>query len=411
MAGSSDLAVTISSPTKKGDGISSFITYQVHTKTSLPQYMHGEFTVTRRFRDFDWLHTQLVNKHPGTIVPALPEKQDMKNVSLRLSGVGMSAEALEQRRAGLQRFIHRVAKHPHLHKAQDLQTFLEATDQTLEAWKASSKGDEKSSSYLPSASSVKEGSSSLVSGFKSYLSSDAAPATFEPEQDGELQQMKNYADTLQMQLQAVHKHSKGYVEKHKALSSSMADFSLALSQLGSGQQQGLEEGSADEEALKNEKMGKAIEQMGLTIGRLGQMFTELSEAETASFEEPMHEYVRLLSSCKQAIGKRKGALEAYNKAKETLATKKAKVEKVKDEKRAAAEREATEAEEQERVAKEHYEKVKKVLSAEFRRFQTEKLADFKKLVVQFVSLQIDHSQRVQAQWRELLPTLEAIDPP
>jgi len=201
------------------------------------------------------------------------------------------------------------------------------------------------------------------------------------------------------------------VEKHKALSSSMADFSLALSQLGSGQQQGLEEGSADEEALKNEKMGKAIEQMGLTIGRLGQMFTELSEAETASFEEPMHEYVRLLSSCKQAIGKRKGALEAYNKAKETLATKKAKVEKVKDEKRAAAEREATEAEEQERVAKEHYEKVKKVLSAEFRRFQTEKLSDFKKLVVQFVSLQIDHSQRVQAQWRELLPTLEAIDPP
>ena len=46
-----------------------------------------------------------------------------------------------------------------------------------------------------------------------------------------------------------------------------------------------------------------------------------------------------------------------------------------------------------------------------RRFQREKLADFKQMVVGFVSLQLEYSQRIQAHWRELLPQLEAIDPP
>ena len=125
-ASSPDLAVTVGQANKQGEGMSAYFTYEVTTKTSLPQYQFGQFSVSRRFRDFDWLHTQLTNKNPGAIVPALPEKQDVKNVSLRVTGVGMSAESLESRRANLQRFIQRVCAHPLLHTAQDLQTFLEA---------------------------------------------------------------------------------------------------------------------------------------------------------------------------------------------------------------------------------------------------------------------------------------------
>ena len=78
-ASSPDLAVTVTNPSKQGEGMSAYVTYEVTTKTSLSQYQFGQLSVSRRFRDFDWLHTQLVNKYPGAIVPALLEKQDLKN--------------------------------------------------------------------------------------------------------------------------------------------------------------------------------------------------------------------------------------------------------------------------------------------------------------------------------------------
>jgi len=73
-------------------------------------------------------------------------------------------------------------------------------------------------------------------------------------------------------------------------------------------------------------------------------------------------------------------------------------------------RELSDAEENVRVAKQDYESVAARLDADMVRFQREKLADFKQYIVGFVSLQLEYSQSVQAQWRELLPRLEAIDP-
>ena len=56
-------------------------------------------------------------------------------------------------------------------------------------------------------------------------------------------------------------------------------------------------------------------------------------------------------------------------------------------------------------------KVAATVDAEMARFQREKLADFKQIVVQFVSTQLECSQRIQATWQGLLPQLEAIEPP
>ena len=225
-ASSPDLAVTVTNPSKQGEGMSAYITYEVTTKTSLSQFQFGQFSVSRRFRDFDWLHTQLVNKYPGAIVPALPEKQDLKNASLKYTGVGMSAELLEQRRAQLQRFMQRIAAHPQLHAAQDLQTFLEASDTQLEAWKESKK--QKSPAFMSTVADVKQGAYSSASRLSSYFTSDGPPPTFEPVTDMPLMQMANYTAALQAQVQAVHKHSKSYMDRHSALSSSMGGFGLAV---------------------------------------------------------------------------------------------------------------------------------------------------------------------------------------
>ena len=109
-ASSPNLLVTVTNPCMEGQGISSHFTYEVTTKTSLPQYKFGQFSVTRRFRDFDWVHAQLSAKYPGVIVPPLPEKQSATVQTMRVSGVGFSAEWLEERRSQLQRFVQRVVR-------------------------------------------------------------------------------------------------------------------------------------------------------------------------------------------------------------------------------------------------------------------------------------------------------------
>ena len=42
------------------------------------------------------------------------------------------------------------------------------------------------------------------------------------------------------------------------------------------------------------------------------------------------------------------------------------------------------------------------------RFKEEKLADFKRIAMDFVELQIEHNRKVEEAWSKLLPDLEAI---
>ena len=83
----------------------------------------------------------------------------------------------------------------------------------------------------------------------------------------------------------------------------------------------------------------------------------------------------------------------------------------KEDKQAALQREVQEAEDKAGYARTAYEKVAATVDGEMARFQREKLADFKSMVVNFVSTQLECSQRIQATWQGLLPQLEAIEPP
>ena len=156
---------------------------------------------------------------------------------------------------------------------------------------------------------------------------------------------------------------------------------------------------------------------------------------------PSHRYIRILGAVKQAVSARESALKRYNDASAAHATKRVKLEKAKaskegkgkEEKVAAATRELTVAEEADAHAKSEcveiavdfvprrgwtygggrfsmnrFEAIVGRVDAEMARFQLEKLADFKKFVIDFVKLQIEYSTRVQAAWRDLTPTLDAM---
>ncbi len=55
-----------------------------------------------------------------------------------------------------------------------------------------------------------------------------------------------------------------------------------------------------------------------------------------------------------------------------------------------------------------HEQVSQVTRQEMERFQKEKVAHFKELVVDYVKMQIEHSRKVQAVWDGLLPEIEAL---
>ena len=53
----------------------------------------------------------------------------------------------------------------------------------------------------------------------------------------------------------------------------------------------------------NSSVAKGMTQMGLTVDRLANLYSEQAGREATAFDEPMKEYVRLLSACKQAASK------------------------------------------------------------------------------------------------------------
>lgn len=110
-------SIYVGDPHKVGDLTSSHTEYSVTTKTSSKGYRNPEFTVSRRYRDFLWLYTQLHNNNPGVIIPPPPEKQAVGR---------FDADFVESRRAALERMLNKTASHTVLQHDSDLKLFLES---------------------------------------------------------------------------------------------------------------------------------------------------------------------------------------------------------------------------------------------------------------------------------------------
>ena len=97
--------VHVTDPEKKGDGITSYITYKVKSSIEHSEGHVTEALVSRRYSDYLWLHEHLflaVNL-AGFLIPPIPNK----------AVVGRFAEDfVEERRRSLEMFIKRVVAHP-----------------------------------------------------------------------------------------------------------------------------------------------------------------------------------------------------------------------------------------------------------------------------------------------------------
>ncbi|CAF4372697.1 unnamed protein product, partial [Rotaria magnacalcarata] len=93
--------------------MSSYVIYQIKTKTTLPIFNQSEFSVKRRFSDFLGLHAKLVHKHAhvGVVVPSPPEKDTLSMAKVKVSKEeAIPVDFIDRRRALLERYLNRLVR-------------------------------------------------------------------------------------------------------------------------------------------------------------------------------------------------------------------------------------------------------------------------------------------------------------
>ncbi|CAM4772641.1 unnamed protein product [Rotaria magnacalcarata] len=114
-------------------GAKSFMEYKIHTEIS------GNRFVARRYKHFDWFHTQLTNKFRFICIPPLPGKQ--------ITG-RFEQEFVAERRRQLEMWLNRICRHPVLSASFAVQHFVscERTEANDKEWKAGKRKIEKDES-------------------------------------------------------------------------------------------------------------------------------------------------------------------------------------------------------------------------------------------------------------------------
>jgi len=106
--------VQVCNPQKQTDKSRSYVAYTVRVRKVKDGVESSSF---RRFSDFLWIHDQLVQKYPSSVIPPMPEKS--------LTG-NFAPELMMYRSRELTRFLQRCAAHPLISNDDDFEFFLMA---------------------------------------------------------------------------------------------------------------------------------------------------------------------------------------------------------------------------------------------------------------------------------------------
>nr|XP_046148132.1 sorting nexin-3-like isoform X1 [Oncorhynchus gorbuscha] len=118
------LEIDVSNPETVGVGRTRFTTYEIKLKTNLPIFKLKESRVRRRYSDFQWLRGEL-ERDSKVVVPPLPGKALSRQLPFRGDDGIFDDSFIEERRAGLEQFLNKVAGHPLAQNERCLHMFLQ----------------------------------------------------------------------------------------------------------------------------------------------------------------------------------------------------------------------------------------------------------------------------------------------
>uniref|UniRef100_A0A5B6ZPS5 Putative sorting nexin 1 n=1 Tax=Davidia involucrata TaxID=16924 RepID=A0A5B6ZPS5_DAVIN len=374
------LSVSVTDPAKMGNGVQAYISYKVITKTNLPEYQGPEKIVIRRYSDFVWLRDCLFEKYKGIFIPPLPEKSTVEKFRF-------SAEFIEMRRQALDIFVNRIASHYELQQSEDLRTFLQADEQTMERARFQETGIfmKKPADLMQIFKDVQSKVSDMVLGKEKPLE----------ESNPEYEKLKNYVFELEDHLAEAQKHAYRLVKRHRELGQSLSDFGNAVKLLG---------------ACEGNALGKAFFDLGAKSEILSVKLQKEAHHLLMNFEEPLKDYFRAVQSIKATIGERASAFRQQCELAETVKLKEIDLNKLRltrSEKMLDAEHEYEELKADGEEATRRFETIVRLMNEEIVRFQEQKTLDMGLAFHEFAKGQARLANGIADAWRSLLPKLEA----
>ncbi|CAH9132253.1 unnamed protein product [Cuscuta epithymum] len=374
------LSVSVTDPTKMGNGVQAYISYKVITKTNMSEYHGQEKIVIRRYSDFVWLRDRLFEKYKGIFIPPLPEKNTVEKFRF-------SAEFIEMRRRALDIFINRIASHCELRQSEDLRIFLQAEEQTMERARSQDTGI------------FKKKPADLIQIFKDVQSkvSDVVLGKEKPveESNPEYEKLKHYIFELEDHLAEAQKHAYGLVKRHRELGESLSNFGKAVKLLG----------TSEDNAL-----GKAFSELGAKSELISIKLQKEAHHLLMNFEEPLKDYVRAVQSIKATMGERSNAFKQQCELAEAIKFKEIDLNKLRltrSEKLLEVEREYEVVKAEGEEATQRFRKIVEVMNGEIVQFQEQKTLDMGIAFHEFAKGQANLAKSIAEAWRGLLPKLEA----
>jgi len=381
--------ISVTDPEKKGDGMYQYISYKVNTTAELQPGKFTQSAVVRRFSDFVWLHEQLLANCKGVLIPPLPEKA----IIGRFSG-----DFINERRRGLEVFLHRVTTHRVLKDDDTVQLFLLGDDMSMAAAREEKK----------EAVAVVTSNRGFMSMFKESVQAisntfGAGKERTKSDDDVACDAIVDYSNSLEVSLTSVHTNVEYLIKRTRALAKCWFEFGLACTLLGQ------HETKQDEEAL-----GNVFSKLGNCADRLSVLIRKRVDRENVHFREPIKDYIRMVGAVKAMMRTRAAVLLTYQTALSSLEAKQTKLAQLKgvagkEDQTIKLEQALVEAQDEVDEAKMELDKVTKIALEETAKFREMKQEDLKKIVVEFVRLQIDHSKKVQSAWESILPEIQKLD--
>mmetsp|Transcript_24448 Transcript_24448/g.34512 ORF Transcript_24448/g.34512 Transcript_24448/m.34512 type:complete len:318 (-) Transcript_24448:70-1023(-) len=295
-------------------------------------------------------------------------------------------EVINERIRGLNTFLNRIGVHPILSLHADVDKFLNASDADM--------------AIAVKGEPTQQVQAGLMSFWKSSVQivSSAIGVVKDREKTPEdiaCDQVNNYASSLETAFNAVHANAANLVAKDKDLAKNWFEFGLACTLLGQYEK------NQQEEAL-----GQMFSNLGNTADHLSVILTQKTDKENVEFREQLKDYIRITGAVKAMMKTRQAALDSYQSSLATLEARQSKCNTLSGDKLKAAEKAVIEAQEQLDSDSKALEEITKIALEEANRFKEEKQVDLKRIVVSFVKLQIEHSQKVQQLWEGMLPSLQ-----
>ncbi|XP_050121295.1 sorting nexin 1-like isoform X2 [Malus sylvestris] len=376
------LSVSVTDPVKLGNGVQAYISYRVITKTNFPEYQGPEKIVIRRYNDFVWLQDRLFEKYKGIFIPPLPEKSTVEKFRF-------SAEFIEMRRQALDVFVNRIASHHELQQSEDLRTFLQADEETMERLRFHETGIfKKPADWMQIFKDVQSKVSDVVLGKEKPVE----------ESNPEYEKLKHYIFELENHLAEAQKHAYRLVKRHRELGQSLADFGKAAKLLG---------------ACEGNALGKAFTELGAKSETLSIKLQKEAQQLLMNFEEPLKDYVRAVQSIKATIAERANAFRQQCELAETIKLKEINLDKLmltRSDRVGEAEHEYKELKAEGEEATRRFETIARLMSEEIVRFQEQKTTDMGVAFHEFAKGQARLANSIADAWRSLLPKLESCSP-